>query len=596
MSHDEKEELLFSARAHIACVQEKLEQATTEKTVRTELTGKNMGALSAADAIIERTLVAHHQEQLANLKHLYPSPYFAFCDFETNGERKKMYFGKFSFRDANIYSWVTRAAALRFESPGIASYLRPDGSKQAGNIHRKDQYLIVEGKILFFATENQTVSRELIYQEHFSRHKQGFVLPEVVEQMERAQDQVVRASFAGALVITGPAGSGKTTLALHRVAYLMQAPETAEFFPPESVLVLVQDAGTKAYFSNLLPSLGISGVMIQTFNEWALGILEFSTSYTLEHAHENSPTELAYEYAKLTALRQSSVPKWESNPFKTLESFYEPFFTTDDRTRWREQISAKSLDRFDLTLLLKARQSTGEFTIEKEFYEELKNGRYRKKTGHFPIRYNLLIIDEFQNYFPEQIELLTSTLNRRTKSVVYVGDLAQQTRLGTLRDWKSIGEEIPKERIITLQKVYRNTKNILRYIETLGYSVTIPADLREGLPVREYLASSTLDEITFLESLIPEDKNQTLGILGPTTNHLASLKKSFTQKPNVQCLTFYEAQGVEFDTVAIVGLDDSFFPLTNMPENARDEIKKMRRDVVYVALTRAMNQLCIVKK
>ena len=46
------------------------------------------------------------------------------------------------------------------------------------------------------------------------------------EQMEKAQDQVIRAHHAGPLVISGPAGSGKTTLALHRVAFLTQSPET----------------------------------------------------------------------------------------------------------------------------------------------------------------------------------------------------------------------------------------------------------------------------------------------------------------------------------------------------------------------------------
>lgn len=66
--------------------------------------------------------------------------------------------------------------------------------------------------------------------------------------MEKAQDQVIRASHKGSLVIGGPAGSGKTTLALHRVAYLTQAPETSEFYPTKSIIVFVQDTGTKITF------------------------------------------------------------------------------------------------------------------------------------------------------------------------------------------------------------------------------------------------------------------------------------------------------------------------------------------------------------
>lgn len=597
MSPAEKDELLATARAEISAVQTKLQAATEEKITRAERTGKTTGALSAGDAIIERTLLAHHQEQLGNLKHLYPSPYFAFCNFETKGERKNMYFGKFSFREANIYSWITPAAALRFKTPGTASYTRPDGTEQVGHIHRKDQYLIVDGKILFFAIEDQAHPRELIYQEHFSRHKQGFVLPEVVEQMEQAQDQVVRAPYAGPLVITGPAGSGKTTLALHRVAYLMQAPETAEFFPPESVLVLVQDAGTKAYFSNLLPSLGIVGVTIQTFDEWALAALELSGYHALSRSRENGPAELAYDFAKLTAVRSAPALTWEKkDPFKLLEKIYQPQFTPAQQTAWQKQISTRTLDRFDVALLLRAKRNVGEFTFEKNYYEELKNGRYQKKSGRFPVRYNLMIIDEFQNYLPEQIAILKTTLNKRTESVVYVGDLAQQTRLGTVRDWESIGEKIPVERLVKLQKVYRNTKQILKYIQTLGYSVIIPEGIKEGAPVDVHPASTNQEELAILESLTPTDTNQTLGILYPSDDYFVSQKSFFAEKTNVRCLTFYEAQGVEFDTVAIVGMHDAFFSTDEVPEGAQEEVQRMRRDLYYVALTRAMEKLVIIKK
>lgn len=595
MHDDQKTTMLETARRHIARVQDELRQAFESKETKTARLSSSVTTLKGADAIIERTLLAHHQEQLGNLQKLYPSPYFAFCDFETKGERKPMYFGKFSFRDANIYSWITPAAALRFEAPGKASYTRPDGSAQTGIIHRKDHYLIVDGMILFFATESPAQGRELVYQEHFSRHKAGFVLPEVVEQMEKAQDQVIRTAYAGPLVVTGPAGSGKTTLALHRVAYLMQSPETAEFFPPENVLVLVQDEGTKAYFSNLLPSLGIDRVAIQTFSEWAKELLGITTYRAPSHVAGGGFDALPYEYAKLAALRSGSAPEQYRSLEKTLELFYAPFFGVNERERWREQVTTKTLDRFDLTLLLNARKTSGPFTIEKTYYEELRNGAYRKKTGSFPVRYNLVIIDEFQNYLPEQIELVKSCLNPRTNAVVYVGDLAQQTRLGTLRDWRSIGEDIAPERVVRLHKVYRNTKQILNYIQTLGYAVEIPDGIKDGAPVVEHAAASREQERSVLQTLIPNDPGMTLGILSPDAKYLADLKLFFADHANVHCLTFHEAQGVEFDTVAIVGLDEHFFATEHLPSGTREEARKIQRDLLYVALTRAMSALHIVK-
>lgn len=594
MLQTKKDDVLQTARQQVEKVRAQLLVATGTKETKTEHLNSSVKTLRGSDAIIERTLLAHHQEQLGNLKQLYPSPYFAFCDFEHNGERKSLYFGKFSFRDANIYSWITPVAALRFEPVGPATYTRPDGTVQSGVTHRKDNYLIADGQIRFFATEELGHARELVYQEHFTRHKAGFILPEVVEQMERAQDNVVRLSYAGPLVISGPAGSGKTTLALHRVAYLLQSPETAEFFPPESVLVLVQDTGTKAYFSSLLPSLGITNVAIQTFSEWALAALQLTDCTTEHHAYGDEATTIAYEFSKVSALRTTPPISEATKPFLMLEKIYQPFFTPAQQQIWRAQVSARILDRFDLTLLLNIRRNAGELTQEKEFYEALKNGQYRKKTGRFPVHYNLLVVDEFQNYLPEQLAIFKSVLNRRTDAVVYVGDLAQQTRLGTIRDWSAINETILPERLIKLQKVYRNTKQILTYIRTRGYEVTIPEGIKEGEPVIEHRVETVEEQLALLTQLVPTDPNQTLGIISPTANYLQPFKARFADDSHVRCLTFYEAQGVEFDTVAIVGWNETFFSTEHVVAGAREEVGRMQRDLLYVALTRAMNKLVVI--
>jgi len=101
---------------------------------------------------------------------------------------------------------------------------------------------------MFFSKEVEGRARELIYQEHFTNRKTGFMLPEIVAEMEKSQDQVIRAHHEGPLVISGPAGSGKTTLAFHRVAYLTQAPDTALHYREDSIIIFVQDNGTKEYF------------------------------------------------------------------------------------------------------------------------------------------------------------------------------------------------------------------------------------------------------------------------------------------------------------------------------------------------------------
>ena len=253
MQEAQKSLLLEETKKQLNHVREKLHAVISHRDQKTKEMAKGALSLAKDDAWVQQYLAWHNQLQVENLKLLYPSPYFTRCDFEVNGEKKEIYIGKFSFADERIYSWVSPAATLRFENTGLASYKRPDGTVRKGILERKDQYMIVDGKFLFYAKEEMGQSRELIYQEHFTRQKQGFVLEEVVDQMEKAQDQVIRIAYKGPMVISGPAGSGKTTLALHRVAFLMQSPETAEWFQPETIAVLVQDVGTKEYFSQLLP-------------------------------------------------------------------------------------------------------------------------------------------------------------------------------------------------------------------------------------------------------------------------------------------------------------------------------------------------------
>lgn len=329
MNQEQKNTLLDEARGHLAAIREEIVAAVEKREVKEKVMSRDALSMSAGDAITQRRLVAHQQERVEHLKQLYPSPYFTRCDLELKGENKTMYFGKFSFSEEGIYSWITPVATLRFENPGPATYTRPDGTIQNVHIGRKGNYLIADGKLLFYSLEELGLGRELIYQEHFTRHKQGFILPEVVELMEKAQDTVIRATYSGPFIISGPAGSGKTTLALHRVAYLMQSPETMDFFPPESILVLVQDSGTKDYFSKLLPDLGIKGVAIVTFAEWAGAILKLTDQKFTNDYPPFEKQRMSYEYAKLQAARMPNALPMGKNSYANLQKRYAGVFTSE---------------------------------------------------------------------------------------------------------------------------------------------------------------------------------------------------------------------------------------------------------------------------
>lgn len=592
MNQKAKNIFLSVAKQHLSNIQQKITDKIAYREKRVQSNQKSGVTLS--DAVAEQILTAHNHEQIENLKQLYPSPYFTRCDFTTNGEQKIMYFSKFSFSDENIYSWITPVAALRFENPGIASYTRPDGSSHSGTIDRKDNYMIVDGEILFFSTESTDHPRELIYQENFTQQKTGFILPEVVERMEKSQDQVIRAHHDGPFIIAGPAGSGKTTLALHRVAYLVQSPETTEFFRPESILILVQDSGSKKYFSQLLPDLGIKGVMIVTFFEWAQMILKLN-DYSFLTSYEISDKEkIKYEYIKLKALKTIIDIPYNKNIYSLLDKIYATYFNNSQKATLAWQKNKKLLDRFDITILLACYQKQyGKFNIEKDYYEQLSNGQYRRRKSAFEAQYNLIVVDEFQNYLPEQLKILNSCINERLKSMVYVGDLSQQTQLGTIRDLASLGFNMASERLVKLEKVYRNTKEILNYIKKIGYKIEIPEQIKNGEPVIEIKLDNTKLEIDFIKKQ-NKGENETIGILSRHKNYLDKFKEEFKNNSKIYCLNFYESQGVEFDSVFIVGPTHTESNYRDLGEYLTKEIEAIEKDLLYVALTRAISKLYIL--
>lgn len=600
MDNQAKQRLLSEVQAHLRGVQEYMKQALQVIDMTFEKQKDSLKRLGGTEKQVQYVLSQYNKQRLKELHDLYPSPYFVRCDVaHISGDPEQYYFAKFSFPEAGIYSWITPAARMRFESPGDVSYTRPDGSEKTGELTRKDQYLVTDGQVVFFATEQRGKPRELVYQAYFSTRKTGFVLPEIVEQMEKAQDTVIRASHRGPFVITGPAGSGKTTLALHRIAYLMQSPETSSLFSPSSMLVLVQDTGTKEYFSHLLPELGIQDVQITTFAEWAYRILGIAPDIRYKTSIvEDDAVSDRYEYIKLQALRQKRNVPIQKDLFRTLHTYYEMVFSTEDKELFLQQQKSQVLDRIDLTILLHLYHLQNErLTIEDDYFVELKDGTLKKKHGRLPLEYGLIVIDEFQNYLPEQLKLIKSTLREQDASVMYIGDMAQQVQLGTIRDWSQIREVIPEERLVKLQKVYRNTRQILEYIGSLGYVVSIPDGVKQGTSVGEYIYTTIAEQVQHIFTYVQEKTEGTIGILAKdveTLNNFSSLK---AQSSRVHVLTMAEAQGVEFDVVFLVGVEKDMFAVSHL-EGAlaaiREEKQRVYRDLLYVALTRAMNELYVL--
>lgn len=613
-NHLSKEILLEKLQETLRTIRLALEPKFKETNGTIHKPAKEVNQLKKEDREHFRHLQFLASLRLEELKTIEKSPFFARCLIEHQSvdarlaKPRDIYFGKYEFSEQGIYSWVAPIAAIRFETPGVAKFKLPNGRTREVIIHEKDQYMIVDGKVMFYSRETETEPRRLIYQEHFSIKNGVFMLPEIVEIMEKAQDDVIRASHFGPFAISGPAGSGKTTLALHRVAYLVQSPETSPLYTKDSVIVFVQDSSTKEYFSHLLPELGIHDVNITTFFEWAREVLR------LEDVTFKNNTE--YEFEKLTILQKLSESlSWKGNAFATLTSVYSLLGSNELNKEFKKQRSMGCFDRIDITIaLMLFKKRYGKLEIHTETNRVMRMGRIVRRKQKTTLSYSLAVVDEFQNYMPAQLELIKSCLKEETQSVVYVGDLSQIVQHGTVNSWDQFGESIEEKRQIKLHKVYRNTKEILNYINGVGYSVEVPETLKHGPAVKENIFESDYIEkiLMYVDAIMLEQKDNpvSVGIIGMYSEDIEFIKKHLddvsiepNSKSKVRVSTIIESQGVEFDIVCIVGIHCGMFRPPHVDQsvitgdtlkNFIEEKKNIHKDLIYIALTRAMTEMHVL--
>jgi hypothetical protein len=206
----------------------------------------------------------------------------------------------------------------------------------------------------------------------------------------------------------------------------------------------------------------------------------------------------------------------------------------------------------------------------------------------------LVEMDGIQNYLPEQVTLLRSCIDPKTKAMLYVGDLGQRVLFGTLEKWADVGEDFANQRKVLLDKVYRSTKQIMTYIKNVGFDVALPDELREGSDVIERCFDNAESQLGFVREAIDNFEPGTqVGILAFVEADLAAYQSHFTSNRNVHLLTVHQSQGVEFDHVFLVGIDRALFDAS---ADASSERAKIQKDLLYVALTRAMDGLTVVGK
>ena len=225
-------------------------------------------------------------------------------------------------------------------------------------------------------------------------------------------------------------------MALHRIAYLLQSPETIELYGKAPIIVFVQDESTRQYFSSLLPELGIHNVEITTYGSWVLknlGLGEYAYSdVSSDIENDVNWNEVSFKKAAMRHDKLLNIFNDKPEPFKWLRSIY----AEDDQVIEALDIqeNEKRLDQFDLSLLQSGMvKKDGALLTEIDRLFEGKNSRLIRKKEIVPLRYSLMMLDEVQNYTATQVQVIKSCIHPDTKSMLYIGETGRNRTGGLFR-------------------------------------------------------------------------------------------------------------------------------------------------------------------
>lgn len=225
--------------------------------------------------------------KLKELNILKVSPYFGSIEFrEEEFGVEKIYIGRFGLTledsfEPLIIDWRAPIASLFYNgSLGEAKYKAPMGEIDV-NILRRRQYIIKKSLLEGMFDSDINIDDDIL-QMVLSKNSSE-KLKDIIMTIQKEQDQIIREDKNKVVLVDGVAGSGKTTIALHRVAYLLyNNRKTLE----DKVLILGPNNIFIDYISEVLPSLGEGGVKQNTFGEFASQVVNVNEFLTLKESME----------------------------------------------------------------------------------------------------------------------------------------------------------------------------------------------------------------------------------------------------------------------------------------------------------------------
>lgn len=546
------------------------------------------------------------EEEKRQLEYLMRKGYFGRIDFIESGEsvEEKIYIGRYGFRNKKtreylIYDWRTPIASMFYDCmTGAAQYDCPNG-KIIGELTLKRQYKIEDGELQYYYDTNIAVQDELLG-EVLSENTDK-VLRVIIDTITKEQNVAIRQAETKDLLVVGPAGSGKTSVGMHRLAYLLY--QNRSTLSSEKIAVLSRSQIFASYVSGILPELGEENVKDVMFDNLVIrgipkeykkhGYYE-QVEYLLKTSEQTIRKEsirLKYSPQFLAFLKEKVLEytDWKTNVINVIEIYLillkQYIFSIDD-------FVDKNIFYYTNTNMKR----------QKLYYEDILIISYiRILLGAIPTMPEIhhVVIDEAQDYSYLQLQIIKSIYTKSRFTILadanqVINPLISTVNTQTFADIFGLGIEQ-----IQLSKSYRSTAPINRYaFDILGiHDDSLYID-REGKEPEIVIGKNMKQQILELIETTPKEKS--IGIL--TCDKASAqrvgrlLRSEFQDERRLQCITKEDtvlqekivvmpimfAKGLEFDVVIV--WDDR-------DESYWGEHKNLR----YLMCTRALHKLFFVK-
>lgn len=296
------------------------------------------------------------------------APYFARIDFIYEGEEEaEAYYigiGSFSQNATDIplvFDWRAPVSSLFYDfDKGPASFQTP-GGLMTGEISCKRQYKIVDGKIKYFFESDINIDDDVLKKELSLNGSDR--LKNIVTTIQREQNNIIRDKSSKILVVQGTAGSGKTSIALHRVAYLLY--NSRGQLKANNILILSPNNVFADYISHILPELNEENISEMEFDYFAAK--ELAGMGKCQDRYDQIEEIIARGYSRDGKYKQSREFAREINGYvlnleAEIVNFRDVRFKRIEKTK--EEIEVLFYEKFTDIPLLKRMEAIAEYAID----------------------------------------------------------------------------------------------------------------------------------------------------------------------------------------------------------------------------------------